>query len=62
MNESEDLKYAEKVATYIGSIHHTIRLTEQEFLDAIDEVIYTIESYDTTTSKLVSEIGLFQNY
>ena len=48
MNESEDLKYAEKVATYIGSIHHTIKLTEQEFLDAIDEVIYTIESYDTT--------------
>lgn len=49
MNESEDLKYAEKVATYIGSIHHTIRLTEQEFLDAIDEVIYSIESYDITT-------------
>ena len=46
---SPDLMYAEKVAKHIGSIHHSIELTEEEFLNAIPEVIYHIESYDTTT-------------
>lgn len=46
---STDLFYAQKVADHIGSIHHTIELTEQDFLNAIPEVIYNIESYDTTT-------------
>jgi asparagine synthase (glutamine-hydrolysing) len=44
-----DLAYARKVADYIGSDHHEIILTEKEFLKAIMEVIYNIESYDTTT-------------
>jgi asparagine synthase (glutamine-hydrolysing) len=46
---STDLKYARLVADHIGSNHHTIELTEQDFLDAIPEVIYHVESYDTTT-------------
>jgi len=46
---SDDLKYAQKVADHIGSIHHSIVVSEREFLEAIPEVIYTIESYDTTT-------------
>jgi len=46
---SEDLRYAEMVADHIGTDHHSIILSKQEFLDAIPEVIYTIESYDTTT-------------
>ena len=49
MNGSEDLKYAKLVADHIGSIHHSIELTEKEFLGAIEEVIYAIESNDTTT-------------
>jgi len=49
MKGSTDLKYAELVAEHIGSKHHTIELTEQDFLDAIPEVIYHVESYDTTT-------------
>lgn len=46
---SEDLKYAQMVADHIGSIHHSIEVTEEEFLFAIPDVIYNIESYDTTT-------------
>ena len=46
---STDLVYAKKVADHIGSIHHAIELTEEDFLKAIPEVIYNIESYDTTT-------------
>ena len=44
-----DLDYAQNVADYIGSQHHTIECTEEDFLKAISDVIYNIESYDTTT-------------
>jgi len=47
--DSEDLKYAKIVAEYLGTKHTEIILTEQDFLDAIPEVIYAIESYDTTS-------------
>jgi asparagine synthase (glutamine-hydrolysing) len=46
---SEDLKYAKIVATYLGTKHTEVVLTEQDFIEAIPEVIQTIESYDTTT-------------
>lgn len=46
---SEDIQYAQKVAKHIGSQHTTIIKTEEEFLEAIPEVIYAIESYDVTT-------------
>ena len=49
MEGSEDLKYAQIVADHIGSIHHSIVVSEEEFLSYIPEVIKTIESYDTTT-------------
>ena len=46
---SEDLKYARKVAEHIKSNHHEIVVSEEDFFNAIPEVIKTIESYDTTT-------------
>jgi len=46
---SVDLQYARKVATYLDTNHHEIIVTEEEFLNAIPEVINHIESYDTTT-------------
>lgn len=46
---SEDLKFAKIVAEFIESTHHEIKLSEDEFLDAIPDVIKTIESNDTTT-------------
>jgi len=46
---SEDLKYAKIVANHIDSDHHEIILTEDDFFNAIPEVIHKIESYDTTT-------------
>lgn len=44
-----DLKHAQDVAKHIGTIHHEINFTIQEGLDAIRDVIYHIETYDTTT-------------
>lgn len=49
MSGSVDLKYAKEVAEYIGSNHHEIELTSQDFLDAIPDVIKACETYDTTT-------------
>ena len=49
MKGSEDLKYAKLVADFLKTDHTTIILEEREFLEAIEPVIYTIESYDTTT-------------
>ena len=46
---SPDLYYARKVADHIKTIHHEVIVTEQDFLDEIENTIKTIESYDTTT-------------
>jgi len=46
---SEDLKYARIVADYLGTKHTEIIVTETDMFDVIPEVIYAIESYDTTT-------------
>lgn len=46
---SPDIKYAKIVADYIQSEHTTIILPEKVWLEAINKVIYIIESYDTTT-------------
>jgi asparagine synthase (glutamine-hydrolysing) len=46
---SEDLKYAKLVANYLGTKHTEIVLKEEDFLNVIPDVIYSIESYDTTT-------------
>ena len=46
---SPDLAAAQKVADHIGTVHHEIKFTIQEGLDAIKDVIYNLETYDTTT-------------
>jgi asparagine synthase (glutamine-hydrolysing) len=46
---SEDLKYAQLVADFLGTKHTNVIVSETEFFQAIPEVIYAIESYDTTT-------------
>ncbi|AWX43575.1 Asparagine synthase (glutamine-hydrolyzing) [Flagellimonas maritima] len=46
---SPDLAAAQKVANHIGTIHHEIKFTIQEGLDAIKDVIYNLETYDITT-------------
>ena len=46
---SPDLAAAQKVAKHIDSVHHEIKFTIQEGLDAIKDVIYHLETYDITT-------------
>jgi asparagine synthase (glutamine-hydrolysing) len=44
-----DLKYAQIAADYLKTNHTSVEVSEEEFLGAIRETIYMIESYDTTT-------------
>jgi asparagine synthase (glutamine-hydrolysing) len=46
---SEDLRHARMVAEWIGSEHHEITMTADEFFAAIPEVVKAIESFDVTT-------------
>ena len=46
---SPDLAAAKEVAKHIGTVHHEVKFTVQEGLDAVREVIYHLETYDITT-------------
>ena len=46
---SPDLAYAQIVANHLGTQHHHVELTIDDFIKAIPSTIARIESYDTTT-------------
>lgn len=46
---SPDLKAAQEVADFLGTVHHEFHFSVQEGLDAVSDVIYHIETYDVTT-------------
>lgn len=46
---SPDLLAAQSVADHIGSRHHSVQVTEADFLAALKETIYQTGSYDVTT-------------
>jgi asparagine synthase (glutamine-hydrolysing) len=56
--DSPDLKYAKKVADYIGTVHHEIIFTIQEGFDAIQDVIYHLETFDVTTIRAATPMYL----
>jgi asparagine synthase (glutamine-hydrolysing) len=46
---SPDLIAAASVAKTLKTVHHEFVFTVQEGLDALEEVIYHLETYDVTT-------------
>ncbi|MED6224320.1 Asparagine synthetase [glutamine-hydrolyzing] 3 [Stylosanthes scabra] len=48
---SPDLKAAKEVADYLGTRHYELYFTVQEGIDALEEVIYHMETYDVTTMR-----------
>jgi asparagine synthase (glutamine-hydrolysing) len=46
---SPDVAAAEKVAAHIGTVHHSLTFTIQEGIDALEDVIRHVETYDVTT-------------
>jgi asparagine synthase (glutamine-hydrolysing) len=55
---SPDMKYAKVVAKHIGTVHHEIIFTIQEGFDAIRDVIYHLETFDTTTIRAATPMYL----
>lgn len=62
MKGSPDLHFAKVVADYIGSLHTEYIVSAQEMLDAIPNVIYTIETYDITTIRASIPMYLLSKY
>ncbi|MFU8878677.1 MAG: asparagine synthase B, partial [Wenzhouxiangellaceae bacterium] len=55
---SPDLKAARVVADHIGSVHHAFTYTLQEGLDALEEVIRHLETFDVTTVRAATPMFL----
>jgi asparagine synthase (glutamine-hydrolysing) len=47
--DGTDLPYARKVAEFLGTRHHEINFTVEDGLNAIEDIIYYLETYDITT-------------
>ncbi|XP_014473133.1 PREDICTED: asparagine synthetase [glutamine-hydrolyzing] [Dinoponera quadriceps] len=57
MGDSPDIIAARQVAEYIGTEHHEIIFTQQDVIDVLDIVIYSLETYDITTIR--ASIGMY---
>ena len=62
MEGSTDLVFAKKVANHIGSVHHEILKTRDEFLAIIPEVIKVAETYDITSVRATAGNYLVGKY
>jgi asparagine synthase (glutamine-hydrolysing) len=66
--EVPDMVAARKVADFIGTIHHDVTFTVEQGIEAIEKIIWHLESYDVTTirastpmyflSKYISDMGI----
>jgi len=52
-----DLKYAKVVSDYLGTDHTEVIMNKEDVLNCIEEVIYSLESYDITTIR--ASIGMY---
>ncbi|OAV64570.1 Asparagine synthetase B [glutamine-hydrolyzing] [Bacteroidales bacterium Barb6] len=59
---SPDLTAAKKAADYIGTVHHELHYTIQEGLDALRDVIHSIETYDVTTVRASTPMYLLARF
>ncbi|KAI3358765.1 hypothetical protein L3Q82_014729 [Scortum barcoo] len=54
---SPDIIAARKVAAHIGSEHHEVNFTAEEGIQAVEEVIFHLETYDITTVR--ASVGMY---
>lgn len=52
-----DLKYARQVAGYIGSDHTEVIMTRDQVISSLEEVIYTLGTFDITTIR--ASMGMY---
>ena len=56
-DDAIDLKYARKVAEYIGSDHTEFKMSKDDILNALPEVIRILETWDITTIR--ASLGMY---
>ena len=52
-----DLKYAREVADHLGTEHTEVIMTKADVLDALEEVVYHLETWDITTVR--ASVGMY---
>lgn len=56
-HDAIDLKYAKEVADFIHSEHTEVIITKEDVIQALEDVIYTLGTYDITTIR--ASIGMY---
>lgn len=57
-----DLKFARKVADFIGTTHHEVYFSIEQGIAAIDKLIWHLESYDVTTIRASTPMYFLAEY
>jgi len=57
MKGATDFKYAEMVAEHLKTNHHEVVFTPEEGIEALERVIYALETYDVTTIR--ASVGMY---
>ncbi|KAJ1101227.1 hypothetical protein NDU88_006299 [Pleurodeles waltl] len=57
MEDSPDILAARKVASHIGSEHHEVVFDFEEGVQAIEDIIFSLETYDITTVR--ASVGMY---
>ncbi len=58
LDGSPDLDAAREVAAHLDTVHHEVRFTVQEGIDALADVIWHLETYDVTTIRAATPMYL----
>lgn len=56
-NDAIDLKYAKQTAEFLGSEHTEVIITKKDVLDALENVIYILGTFDITTIR--ASMGMY---
>lgn len=59
---STDMRFAQMVADHLKTTHHPVFVTEQQMLDAIPNVVESLETWDTTTIRAATGHCLLSSY
>ena len=62
LKDSTDIIAAQKVADYLGTNHTSVILSVDEMINGIEDTIYQIESFDTTTIRASTPMYLLSRY
>lgn len=62
LEDSPDIEKAEVVAKFLDTTHHTFKFTTEQGLNALEDVIYHLETYDITTIRASTPMFLLSKY